>query len=129
MLCGNSGFEPLQAAPSPKQKCNPHCWRNCFLVRWSGKVERQKNPSDTVFPFYFKYFFLNFLVTLPFSSSSSDIAIMLSQQNGGEMWFRWLILPILYNRDIFTLCSEAITVPLQCIIFFFIYSASLTKPP
>lgn len=60
---------------------------------------------------------------------STPVALwfMLISHCGGEMWFRCLIPLILYHRDIFTLCREAITVLLKCVIFFFIYSASLTE--
>lgn len=122
VLCGNSGSE--SAAPFPKLKCDHHYCRVGFLVQWSAHCETQKT-SATVFPVPF--FFSPPPLPVVLLSYKELLLLCFLSTVKVTLWFRWLISPILYRRDIFTLCSKAITVPLQCVTFIFMYSASLTE--
>lgn len=92
-------------------------------------VKHKKSPQSLYFLSLFLFFFFFFpLVILPHVYLNRYCYCAFSAQwKGGTVWFGELIESALTHKDIVTLQCEPITIPLQCVMFFFINSTSLTE--
>lgn len=125
VLCGNSAFESLQAAPFPELKHDHHHCRIIFLVQWSGNCEIQKkNLSHSISCFFF--FSSPFTSCVPQLQGAHGYCAFSAPRRwdcGSGDWF--------YLSCTIGISSHYAARPLvshyNVSFFFFIYSASLTE--